>query len=132
MHVRAAVIALSAGCVACTPSKERTEAEAVLSAVHEMREATPDQRDAPLAALDRLETAEAEAAEVKVACVAAYRPQQKARELMAQIQKAVDQDAAAIEHGALLLEAETLLAESEAKLPACEEAILALRRVHRL
>lgn len=117
---------------ACGPSAERREAEEVLRAVQVLREAAPGARTGPLTALAALAPKGDASATARRACLEAYQPHQKAKDLMQEIGDAVVNDRAGDQHGALLLEAQALIAESQAKMPACEEAVQGLRRVHRL
>jgi hypothetical protein len=85
-----------------------------------------------LTALEALAPRGEASVSVRSACLEAYQPHQKAKDLMREIGDAVVNERAGDQHGALLLEAQALIAESEAKMPACEGAVQTLRRVHRL
>ncbi len=118
----------------CGPSEERREARSVLTAIDKVRKAEHSGRSALLAELEKLPVKGAQASQARTSCATAYQALDDAEALTAKVEKEV---AAHVSAGVTpptelltrLEEAQKLLDGSEAKMPACQQAIRALKQL---
>ncbi|MBW2454913.1 MAG: hypothetical protein JRI68_10395 [Deltaproteobacteria bacterium] len=130
----ALLLALAGACWGCGPSEEKREAQAVLTAIDKVRKAEHRGRAPLLAELDKLQIKGSQAVQARTTCATAYRALDDAEAVTAKAEKEVAAHiSAGVEPPTELLtrleEVQKLLDGSEAQMPACQQAIKALKQL---